>query len=144
MEPIAVRKVSGEVFVYESEVPDKVVKAFEAFFPKKSISESTTDVYGGKIKILRAELEKKKAKELAEKIISSMSAAEKEHVLKQIKLRLDDTGYFYLRFDKQIAFEKEKMKFTNEEEGSIQIVLHLEAFPANRENYVKSAIALFS
>ncbi|MDD5181598.1 MAG: RNA-binding domain-containing protein [Candidatus Nanoarchaeia archaeon] len=136
MEKLPVREISGEVFAYESEYPEKVQQAFETFFPKKAISRLNSDgAFGTKIVIFRAKLAKKPARELAEKILASMTSGEKEALLKKLDLHLDEEGSLYLRFDKQFAFEKNKIKFTPEEEGNIQIVLSLEAFPANAQNF---------
>lgn len=136
MEKMPVREISGEVFAYESEYPEKVQQAFEIFFPKKAIRRVNSDgAFGTKIVIFRAKLAKKPARELAEKILNSITGDEKQALLKKLDLHLDENGDLYLRFDKQFAFETKKIKFTPEEEGNIQIVLSLEAFPATAENF---------
>jgi len=136
MEKIPIREISGEVFAYESEYPEKVQQAFETFFPKKAIKRvSSNGAFGTKIIIFRAALAKKSARELAEKILASITGDEKQALIKKLNLHLDEEGNLYLRFDKQFAFEEKKIKFTPEEEGNIQIVLSLEAFPANAENF---------
>lgn len=140
MKKLPIHKLKGEVFAYESEDIDKVVKAFELFFPKKTIKQESVDGgFGTRVKILRARASDKKARELAKKILSSIKKNEKEAILEKLKLYVDKDGKFYLRFDKQLAFEKGKIKLTSEEESSIQIVFALEAYPGNIENYMKSA-----
>lgn len=139
-----VRKIYGEVFSHESEDVEKVKKAFEVFFPKKEIKEKIQKVgFGIKVRILNASLEKRKAKILVKKILDSLSRSEKEKIIKEINLRLNSEGKLYLRFDKQIAYEKKKIKLSDEED-SIQIVFYLEAFPSNYFNYLKTAKELFS
>lgn len=136
MEKMPIREISGEVFAYESEYPEKVQQAFETFFPKKVISRvNSNGAFGTKIVIFRAKLAKKPARELAEKILASITGDEKDALLKKLDLHLDEEGNLYLRFDKQYAFTSNKIRFTPEEEGNIQIVLSLEAFPANTENF---------
>ena len=84
-----------------------------------------------------------KAKELAKKVLNSISASDRKQLIDQLRLRTDEKGKFYLRFDKQIAFEKEKMILTSEED-TIQIVFSLEAYPAKYENYLDVAKELIS
>ena len=140
MKRLPVRKVDGEVFAYESEDLEKVKKAFEVFFPKKTISEEkVSGGFGTTIIVLRAELSDKKARELATNVFSSLSKEEKELVRNKLKLYVNEEGKFFLRFDKQLAYEKGKMKLTSEEESSIQAIFSLESYPASHEGYMKSA-----
>ena len=37
MGKLPIREIKGEVFAYESEIPEKVKQAFEVFFNKKNI-----------------------------------------------------------------------------------------------------------
>lgn len=137
------RKVTGEIFVHESEDYDKVVKAFSLFFPKKAMrTETVPGTFGTSIRIIRAELKKKQAQELADKLRNSLDAADKHKILNELKLRLSEEGMLYLRFDKQEAYG-EKIVLTGEEEDSIQIILHLEAYPANMANFANAARKLF-
>lgn len=131
--------------MHESEEYDKVANAFSLFFPKKAMKEETAPgVFGTFIKIVRAEINKKSAQELVQKIVGSLSTEEKKRILNELKLRLSEDGKFYLRFDKQVAYSDEKMVLTSEEEDSIQVVLALEAYPANIAGYAKAAKAIFS
>lgn len=144
MEKLPVREITGEVFAYESEFPEKVRKAFEVFFPKKEIKQTKSDgAFGTKIIIFRASAARKKAQALAETVLKSLRSEEKEHILKKSGLYIDESGRLYLRFDKQIAFENGKMKFTFEEEGSVQIVMAINAYPGNEENYRKVIESIF-
>jgi RNA binding exosome subunit len=140
MKKVPVRKVSGEVFVYASEDIDKVKEAFSTFFPKKeTIEEKINGGFGVTIKILRAEISGKKACELTKKIVSELKKPEKELLQQKLRLHIDEEGKFYLRFDKQSAYEKGKIILCSGEDSSIQVVLHLESFPASQEGYVKAA-----
>lgn len=144
MKKIPIRSVYGETFCHESESIEKVKKAFELFFPKKVIKQETQPgMYGTKIKILKAKLEKRKARELFEKIINSLTDLEKKQILNEINLRLSDEGKLYLRFDKQDAFN-EKISLAEESGDTIQIVFSLEAYPATKVNFVKTAKELFT
>ncbi len=139
MKRLPVRKISGEVFAYESEDLEKVKKAFEVFFPKKSMSEEKVNGgFGTTIVVLRGELPETKARELATKILSSLSKEEKDSILNKLKRYVNEEGKFFLRFDKQLAYEKGKIKLTTEEESSIQIIFGIESFPANYEGYIRS------
>jgi RNA binding exosome subunit len=137
------RKITGEVFVHESEEYDKVAKAFSLFFSMKPMKEDTVPgSFGTGIRIIRAELNKKHAQELLKKIIEALSAADRRKILNELKLRLDENGGLYLRFDKQAAYE-ETIVLTGEEEDSIQVIIMLEAFPANIANFANAAKTAF-
>lgn len=140
MAKFPVRKISGQVYCYESEDVEKVSKAFEVFFPKKSIKQEKVEVTPGtRIIILRAEVKDKKARDLAKKLLSELKKSEKEQILEKVQLHLDEVGRFYLRFDKQIAFEKGKIVLTKEEDSSIRLIFSLDAYPANAEEFLKVA-----
>jgi len=144
MEKIPVRSVYGQTYCHESEDLEKVKKAFELFFPKKDIKQETKiGAYGTKVKILSAEIKGKKARNLIEMLLKSLSTIEKNKILNELKLRLSDEGKFYLRFDKQSAYKNGKIILTNGEDA-IQIILSIEAYPANNVNYLKSLRVIFS
>lgn len=51
--------------------------------------------------------------------------------------RVDEKCHLYLRLDKQAAYESE-VRLTDQA-GAIQVSIHLETYPARRENAVKIA-----
>jgi RNA binding exosome subunit len=72
-----------------------------------------------------------------------LSARDKQQVLRELKLRVSEEGRLYLRFDKQAAYKDGALRLTSEEEDSIQVVLVLEAFPANMVGFLKAAMSVF-
>jgi len=138
------RELLGEVFVHESEDYDKVKKAFSILFPEKSMkTESVPGVYGTKITIIKATVKKKNAQLLLHRILKKMSENDKKEVLNELKLRVSEEGKLYLRFDKQKLYIDEEMILTSEEEDSIQVVIALDAYPANSRNFINVAKQLF-
>ncbi|HDQ60012.1 MAG TPA: hypothetical protein ENN30_02355, partial [Candidatus Woesearchaeota archaeon] len=124
---------------YESEDLEKVRKAFELVFPKNKIKQSSADGgYGTKIKILRAELPRKQAVATAEKLLKNISKKDRLKLLSEVGSRLDDTGNFFMRFDKQAAFAKNKLEIADESDDTIQIILGLKTFPACINNYIET------
>jgi len=138
------RELYGEVFVHESEDYDKVVKAFSVLFTEKSTkTESVPGVYGTTITIITATIKKKNAQVLIQKILKKMGENDKKEVLGELKLRVSEEGKLYLRFDKQKLYTDEELILTSEEEDSIQVVIALEAYPANLPNFINVAKQLF-
>ena len=144
MAKLPVRQVTGEVFCHESEDYDKVVEAFALFFPKKSMKdESLPGVFGTTIRIIRAEVSKKAAQELVSKLVKELSSEDKQHILRELKLRVSEEGRLYLRFDKQVAYAGGALRLTSEEDDSIQVVIVLEAFPANLVGFLNASKSIF-
>lgn len=136
--------IFGQAFVHESEELDKVKKAMSVIFPQKLMSEETVSgLAGTSIKIIRAELRRKNAKIALEKILSMLSQSDKMQILKELKLRISEEGKLYLRFDKQKAYLTSQLVLVPEEEDSIQVVIYLEAYPANIVNFVNAAKQIF-
>lgn len=132
------------MFVHESEDHDKVVDAFSRLFPKKAMKgQSVPGVFGTTIRIIRAEVSKKASQELVGNLLELLSARDKQQVLRELKLRVSEEGRLYLRFDKQAAYKDGALRLTSEEEDSIQVVLVLEAFPANMVGFLKAAMSVF-
>jgi RNA binding exosome subunit len=141
---LPVRAIYGETFCHESEDLDKVKKAMEVFFSKKDIKQKTQlGAYGTKVRVLSAEVKGRKARDLAERILESLSDLEKSQILDEKMKRMSEEGKFYLRFDKQVAYEKGKISLCNCEDA-IQIILSLEGYPAKMTNFLKSAREIFS
>ncbi len=141
---IPIRSVYGQTYCHESEDIEKVKRAFEVFFPKKEIKQKIqSGAYSTKIKIVYAEVKGKKARDLVKKILDRISKLEKNKILNELRLRLSEEGKFYLRFNKQIAYEKGKITLTDEED-SIQIIFSIESYPSNYATYLKILKELFS
>ncbi|HDQ60031.1 MAG TPA: hypothetical protein ENN30_02450 [Candidatus Woesearchaeota archaeon] len=140
-----IRELRGEVFCYESEDLEKVKKAFELVFPKSTTKISSTQgVYGTKVIILRAKVPKKQLKEAVRNIIQKVQKDDMAKLLRSLKPRMDETGNLFLRFNKQTAFEKEKLVLADESEDTIQVVIAVKAYPASVENYIESVKNLIS
>jgi RNA binding exosome subunit len=138
------RQVLGEVFVHESEELDKVKKAFSLIFPEKSMKEETVaGILGTSIKVMRAELDKKNAKQAVEKLAGMLSQSDKRQIINELKLRLSEEGRLYLRFDKQRAYAENELKLVSDEEDSMQIIIVLEAYPSNMANFIEAAKKIF-
>lgn len=136
--------IHGEIFCHESEDLEKVKKAFKLFFSGKDIVQKTNaGAFGTSVKVLTANVDKRKAKNLAKKIFESLSKLDKKKILNEMKSRVSDNGKVYLKFDKQIAYSKEKMVLTDSEDG-IKIILSLVVYPSNYANYLKVFRDIFS
>ena len=93
-------RIKGECFAYESESLEKVMKAFGILFDKPSI-QTVRGAFGTRIRILRAEVTGKKAKELYAKILDALDEFERQSVenARRAKRKV------YLEFDKQAAYQ---------------------------------------
>jgi len=136
---MSVTAIYGEVFCHESEDLEKVKSALGAIFPKEKIKVSTlSGMFGTKIKILKVKIEKKKeAEKIIEELFSNLSDLEKRKLLNELNLRMDDQGRLFIRLNKDDAFEG---RFSlDDEQNSIQLIIFLKTFPANRKDYIKTA-----
>ena len=132
-----IRDIQGETFCQESEDLEKVKKAFMVFFPEKTVKmSSTSGMYGTKLKILRTKVPRKHVEELSIQIIKGLSKQDKNLLRNEIKNRLDEKGNFYIRFDKQAAYEKGMMSLADPGMDSIKVVISVNAHPASEAGYV--------
>ena len=86
----------------------------------------------------REELPRKQAVATAEKLLKNISKKDRLKLLSEVGSRLDDTGNFFMRFDKQAAFAKNKLEIADESDDTIQIILGLKTFPACINNYIET------
>ncbi len=141
---IPIRKVCGEVFCHESEDLEKVKKSFELFFPKKQIKvRKKKGAYGTNINIIFAELKGKNAEKLFNNVFENIEKNKIKKIYENLKKFLDEEGNLYLNFDKQMAYEKEKIKFYDSDDP-IKIIFSIQAYPASYENILKTTKELLS
>ncbi len=136
-------------FCYDTESEDRVLSALDRFLPPRDEDDDEIKTgyevekseaeghYGNTITVFETRLE------LADEIryvMNSVRTAESfSRVLKEIEDRIDDDCSFYVRFDKQAAYEGE-IRLGD----GITLRGKVEAYPAKKENAVETVEEYFS
>ena len=133
-----IHRATFRAFVASTEDEDKVRKALSLFVPPESIS-STRVIghYGNRQVILESVLEKNRGLKFLEMLREQLPGNELDRLHGELGQRVDEKCHLYLRLDKQAAYESE-VRLTDQA-GAIQVSIHLETYPARRENAVKIA-----
>lgn len=106
--------------------------------PGKAIEVTVNKGYhGNEIRVLEAEL--KKGPALTEFLSSLAEAGIFEKIRDEIPMRLDEEGMFYLRFDKQEAFQGRFV--LDSASDTIQASIKVQAYPAKREKMLEELTA---
>ncbi len=133
-----IHRATFRAFVASTEDEDKVRKALSLFVPPESIS-STRVIghYGNRQVILESVLEKNRGLKFLEMLREQLPGNDLDRLHGELGQRVDEKCHLYLRLDKQAAYENE-VRLTDQA-GAIQVSIHLETYPARRENAVKIA-----
>lgn len=122
-------------YCHETEDEEKVEKAIK-FFSANITKTKVGGFHGNKIIITEARLSKKQAKEFFERLKEF-----KEEILTDLEIRIDEQCYFYLRFDKQVAFRGKLKKSLGED--VIFLKAKILCFPSNKKNALKELADFF-
>lgn len=98
--------------------------------------ERTEGQFGNSITILKLKLNKKDCLDVFKNIIGKLSTEEKDLIKESIDERTDDNCFFYIRLDKQSAFNN---SIQLGKDDAIQFSIKLAAYPAKKENALESA-----
>jgi RNA binding exosome subunit len=79
---------------------------------------------------------------LLETVFSHLTADERNRLTHELPTRIDDDGFFYIRFDKKSLFHNH-VEIT-ESGDCFHMKIKLAAFPANPETYMEAATTLIS
>ncbi|TXT56955.1 MAG: hypothetical protein BAJATHORv1_20553 [Candidatus Thorarchaeota archaeon] len=105
-------KVEIRTHALATEIPERVEEALLNLFPEKyrediGINRTATEAHlGYPILVLQTTVKKKKlCQETLEYLLSHLNEGDKTFLLKSISHRVDDSCNFYLRLDKQQAYQ---------------------------------------
>ena len=131
-------------FAHATEDPEKVLEAMGTFFPEDIPSEDiefeiieTEGYFGNPIKVINAKVKRSRSvKKMLEHLKNLLSEEDKEYLLENLEEKVDETGTFFIRFNKQKAYLGEVA--VGEGEDVIQVKIKVKAFPMKKETVVKT------
>ena len=142
------------VIAHSTEDPSRVRKALDFFLLNSTDKRAESDIddtvgvidaeghYGNSIKIFSAQVSRKQdSKALALFIRQNMSDEDVELLRSEMPERLDDEQVFYMRFDKQAAFEG-RVQLTSSSDA-IATRVKIATYPKNREKAGRIVEELF-
>lgn len=130
-----IHHVMLRTFAHATEDISRVKSALELFLPEDCEIKTTMNKghFGNPITVLEAKLEKRHCKSFLD-IFRSLSKAQMSGLKDELKRHFDDNSNFYIRFDKQSAYEGDiKLAQT---EDSITAKMKIISYPSRRENAV--------
>lgn len=133
-----IHRLIFRAFVAATEDEDRVRKALSLFVPLESISRSSaTGHYGNRILILEATLKEKEGLTFFELLKKGLPEPQLRRLQKEIQERIDDHCRFYLRLDKQAAYQGKVQ--LSESGDAIDLCAHIESYPAKPDKAAKIA-----
>ncbi|RLF83033.1 hypothetical protein DRN41_07475 [Thermococci archaeon] len=144
MPKLQAHHIRVSTFAHATEDPEKVLEAMGIFFPEDIPSEDiefeileTEGYFGNPIKVINAELKRSKSvKKMLEHLKELLNEEDKEYLLENLEEKVDETGTFFIRFNKQKAYLGEVA--VGEGEDIIQVKIKVKAFPMKKETVVKT------
>ncbi|HDH44413.1 MAG TPA: RNA-binding protein [Thermococcus sp.] len=144
MPKLQAHHIRVSTFAHATEDPEKVLEAMGIFFPEDVPSEDiefeileTEGYFGNPIKVINAELKRSKSvKKMLEHLKELLNEEDKEYLLENLEEKVDETGTFFIRFNKQKAYLGEVA--VGEGEDIIQVKIKVKAFPMKKETVVKT------
>jgi len=144
MPKLQAHHIRVSTFAHATEDPEKVLEAMGIFFPEDVPSEDiefeileTEGYFGNPIKVINAELKRSKSvKKMLEHLKELLNEEDKEYLLENLEEKVDETGTFFIRFNKQKAYLGEVA--VGEGEDVIQVKIKVKAFPMKKETVVKT------
>ncbi|WP_455645137.1 RNA-binding domain-containing protein [Methanosphaera sp.] len=138
-----IHNISYRTFVYGTEDEEKVINSISYLFPnplpEKTINE---DHFNDDIIILSEKRAKKRINKDFIKFLNENLTQEDKNIIKnELSRRMDEKGNFFLRFDKQEAFN-ENLKLTYSGDA-IHVRIKIASYPVNKENAIKVAHDIF-
>ncbi len=127
-----IHNISYRAFVYGTENVEKVKRAIKTLFPNSLIqSEVTEGHYKTPVLILHDKINKKQDIKNFIKNLNNIRSYDKKGILKDLDKKMDDKGNFFLRFDKQKAYQGELEVV--EHGDSIHVKIKMAAYPAKKD-----------
>ncbi len=144
MAKLQAHHIRVSTFAHATEDPEKVLEAMGTFFPEDIPSEDiefeileTEGYFGNPIKVINAEVKRgRSVKKMLENLKNLLSEEDKEYLLENLEEKVDETGTFFIRFNKQKAYLGEVA--VGEGEDVIQVKIKVKAFPMKKETVVKT------
>ncbi len=130
-----IHHVMLRTFAHATEDVSRVKSALELFLPEDCEIKTTRmkGQFGNPITVLEAKFEKRHCKSFLD-VLRNLSRAELLRLKDELKRHIDDDCNFYIRFDKQAAYEGDIRLAQTED--SVATKMKIMSYPARRENAV--------
>lgn len=138
-----IHNISYRTFVYGTEDEEKVTDALSYIFPNLLPEKTVTeDHFGNDIIILSQKITKKRYnRDFIKFFNENLSQKDKEIIKDELSRRMDEKGNFFLRFDKQKAYDNSlKLTYSG---NAIHVRIKIASYPVSKENALKVAHNLF-
>ncbi|MCD5409667.1 MAG: RNA-binding protein [Methanocellales archaeon] len=140
-----IHHITIKAFAHATEDPSRVKKALQLFIPEDHTVEicRTEGHFGNPITIFTAKLKRsRQCRAFMDVLKSGLSASELTMLINQANQRVDDSCNFYIKLDKQSAYDGAvRLAQTGD---AISIRIKIKAYPAKRENAIKIVESLLS
>jgi len=140
-----IHHITIEAFAHATEDPSRVEKALRLFVPEDHAIEihRTEGHFGNPITIFTAKLKGcRQCRTFMDVLKSGLPASELTMLISQANQRVDDSCNFYIKLDKQSAYDG-AVRLTQRGDA-ILIRMKIKAYPAKRENAIKIVESLLS
>ena len=135
--------VTATVFAKEKENKSKIEEGLKEFFPlnldKEKIKiniQKSAGFEDKKIEIISIKIEKQKhIKIFLDNLFEKLTEAQIRQIIDEIETRIDEEGFFYLRFDKN-SWIKDKTLFITDEGNCYHLKFKIAAYPCNKERAI--------
>ncbi|MFZ3383032.1 MAG: RNA-binding domain-containing protein [Candidatus Methanoperedens sp.] len=139
---MSIHYITFRASVHATESDDRVKTALSLFLFNSKINETQTEGhFGNPITLLQGQVRGKDYKRFIDLLKSSLPEYELEKLRNERCERIDEECCLHIRFDKQAAFEGKIRLATTAD--TITAKIKLKAYPANYENAIVAAEALF-
>ncbi len=139
---MSIHYITFRASVHATESDDRVKTALSLFLFDNKITQTQTEGhFGNPITLLQGQVRGKDYKRFIDLLKSSLPEYELEKLRNERCERIDDECCLHIRFDKQAAFEGQVRLATTAD--TIIAKIKIRAYPANYENAIEAAEALF-
>lgn len=140
-----IHHITIKAFAHATEDPSRVEKALRLFVPEDHTIEicRTEGHFGNPITIFTAKLKRsQQCRAFMYVLKSGLPSSELTMLINQANQRVDDSCNFYIKLDKQSAYDGAvRMAQT---EDAISIRIKIKSYPTKRENTIKIVGSLLS
>ena len=138
-----IERVNIYATVHSTEDPEKVAEAIATLIPFEfEIQVSKAEGhFGNPLQFLEVEIKKQKEiKEFLDFFIKRIEKRQKEDILRELDLRVDENGMLHLRVDKQLAYLG-KISLISHGDG-IVVRIKITTYPLRKEKVMEAARSL--
>ena len=120
-------------FAHATEIEDRVEQALRFVSGAEEVTKSRSEGYhGNPIVVVEARITRSKE---MKSFFASLDAADMQKLIDTLELRVDEESMFFLRLDKQVAFEGRSVLADHDD--IISVRGKIKSYPQSRDNALK-------